>query len=402
MTDDRSPPARPEPVEHRGNRAVRPLAARRPPYMMSFSRTTRGSEVEAVARRSSWRSGRIGRSAVVVASVLALAACTSTTTAPSTTTQPSGTTSIGGASDGEGLQRDFVSIVNTVRPSVVEIATSSGLGSGVIYNSRGDIVTNAHVVGSATTFRVVLYDGHTLAGTLVGIYAPDDLAVIKVSSSNLPVPAKFGNSSRLLVGDIVLAMGSPLGLQSSVTDGIVSFNGRTVSEGNGVVLPSTVQTSAAINPGNSGGALVDLAGEVVGIPTLAATDQQSGTVLPGIGFAIASNTVKLIADQLVATGHVTHSGRAALGIEGATATTAAGESVGVIIASILPGGAAEKAGLRTGDVITEVGQTPTPTLAALQDVLAGLQPGDRTTVRFTHSDGTEETVTVTLGELTSS
>src|SRR5579859_4504188 len=130
----------------------------------------------------------------------------------------------------------------------------------------------------------------------------------------------------------VTELGNPLGLASSVTEGIVSFNGRTVSEGNGVVLPNTVQTSAAINPGNSGGALVNLNAQVIGIPTLAATDPQlGGGSAPGIGFAIPSNTVKLIAGQLVASGKVVNSGPAALGIMGATATDVSGQPVGVVV-----------------------------------------------------------------------
>src|SRR6202011_5414375 len=146
-----------------------------------------------------------------------------------------------------------------------------------------------------------------------------------------PAAAKFADSSRVAVGAIALAIGNPLGLSSSVTQGVVTFNGRTVGEGNGVVLPDTVQTSAAINPGNSGGALVDIKGAVIGIPTLAATDPQlGGGAAAGIGFAIPSNTVKLIAGQLVSSGRVVNSGRAALGIRGSTATDVSGRPVGVI------------------------------------------------------------------------
>jgi len=124
------------------------------------------------------------------------------------------------------------------------------------------------------------------------VYRPDDLAVIKVKGDNARLtPARFADSAGVPVGAITLAIGNPLGLASSVTDGIVSFNGRTVGEGNGVLLPSTIQTSAPINPGNSGGALVDLDGRVIGIPTLAASDTQLGGAAPGIGFANPANTV---------------------------------------------------------------------------------------------------------------
>src|SRR5215472_8603800 len=190
-----------------------------------------------------------------------------------------------------------------------------GLGSGEIYDTKGDIVTNAHVVGTATTFVVTVSSGKQLPGTLVGSFPPDDLAVIKVDGAGLK-PATFGDSSKLEPGQSVLAIGNPLGLEGSVTSGIVSALGRVVSEGpGGGTLPDAIQTSAAINPGNSGGALVNLNSEVVGIPTLAALSPGTQAPAPGIGFAISSNRAKVIADQLVANGKVTNSGRAYLGIQ---------------------------------------------------------------------------------------
>lgn len=313
----------------------------------------------------------------------------------STAVAPSGT---GGSA--AALQNDFVAVVNQVRPSVVEITTSSGLGSGVVYDTAGDIVTNDHVVGTATAFQVTFFNGQTHAGTLVGTFVPGDLAVIKAALPAGVKPAVFGDSSKLQVGDIALAIGNPLGLASSVTDGIISFNGRTVGEGNGVVLPDTVQTSAPINPGNSGGALVGIDSEVIGIPTLAATDQQlGGGSAPGIGFAIPSNTVKQIASQLVSSGKVTNSGRAALGISGATASDASGNPIGVIVTQVESGGPADKAGIQPGDLVTSVAGQPTPTLAALQDVLAGQSPGASVPVMVTTASGAAKTVTVVLGTL---
>ena len=144
-------------------------------------------------------------------------------------------------------------MVNKVRPSVVEISASSGLGSGVVLDAQCDIVTNDHVVGNATQFQVTYFTGQTVAGSVVGAYPADDLAVIKASPSNGVTAATFADSMRLQAGDIALAVGNPLGLASSVTQWIVSFIGRTVPEGNGVVLPDVVQPSADINPGNSGG-----------------------------------------------------------------------------------------------------------------------------------------------------
>ena len=161
------------------------------------------------------------------------------------------------------LQGAYVSVLHRARPSVVEISTEIGLGAGVIYNREGDIVTNAHVVQGATTVRVRLADGRRLRGAVVGSYDPDDLAVVHVNATGLR-PATFADSSKVRAGDLVLAIGNPLGLVGTVTDGIVSAKARTVDEGGGVVLPSTIQTSAAINPGNSGGGLVDLDGREIG------------------------------------------------------------------------------------------------------------------------------------------
>jgi S1-C subfamily serine protease len=153
----------------------------------------------------------------------------------------------------------MVAIIKQLTPSVVVIETDSGLGSGVIYDATGDIVTNAHVVGTAKSFKVTLSNGKSYTGSLVGSYTADDIAVVRITAPGL-APAVFGDSSQLSVGDFVLAMGNPLGLQSSVTEGIVSALGRQVSEPSGNTLPDVIQTSAAINPGNSGGALVDLLG----------------------------------------------------------------------------------------------------------------------------------------------
>jgi putative serine protease PepD len=198
------------------------------------------------------------------------------------------------------LQQHFVSVVNAVSPSVVQIRTPQDLGSGIVFDARGDVVTNAHVVGNAKSLVVTLASGDKHPATIVGKDTQNDLAVIRLTGGR-PQPATFADSSKVEVGDIALALGNPLGLRSSVTQGIISAVGRSVSEGNGVTLSSTIQTSAEINPGNSGGALVDLAGRVIGIPTLAALDPQMGSgQAPGIGFAIDSNTVRQIAGALLA------------------------------------------------------------------------------------------------------
>jgi len=290
------------------------------------------------------------------------------------------------------LQDQQVSVIAAVKPSVVQIETADGLGSGVIYDSNGDIVTNAHVVGSATAFKVTRSSGKTYPGKLVGTYLPDDIAVIRISAAGL-VPAAFGDSSALAVGDFVLAIGNPLGLGSSVTEGIVSALNRQVSEPNGYALPDVIQTSAAINPGNSGGALVDLAGHVVGIPTLAATDPQIGGSAPGIGFAISSNRARSIADQLISTGKVTSSGRAYLGIQLQDATTG-----GALVYAVTAGGPAAKAGLVAGDVITALDGTTVQDGTTLVDLVAAHQPGDVVKLTVTHQDGSTTTVRLTLGQ----
>jgi S1-C subfamily serine protease len=274
------------------------------------------------------------------------------------------------------------------------VVTNAGLGSGIVYDAQGDIVTNNHVVAGAQTIAVVTSDGKQYPATLVGTFAPDDLAVVHINASGLH-PAKFANSSTLQVGDIVMAIGNPLGLQSSVTEGIVSAMRVAIPEGNGVTLPSAIQTTAAINPGNSGGALVNLKEQVVGIPTLAATDPQlGGGAAPGIGFAIPSNTVSLITNQLIQTGSVTNSGRAALGAQ--VANTG---GHGALVSTVVTGGPAAQAGIMTGDVITAIDRQSVTGLQAVADVLITLKPGQQVTVDLTHSDGTTGTVTVTLGEL---
>jgi putative serine protease PepD len=264
----------------------------------------------------------------------------------------------------------------------------------VIFDSKGDVVTNDHVVSGADGFQVTLANGRQYQARLVGTFAADDLAVLHLDAAGLH-PASFADSSRLAVGDVTLAIGNPLGLQSSVTQGIVSALGRTVNEDNGVALPGVIQTSAAINPGNSGGALVNLQGQVIGIPTLAATDPElGGSAAPGIGFAIPSNTVRNVASQLANQGKVTNSHRAFLGIQVAATT-----SGGALVAQVQSGGPAAKAGIRAGELIVEVNGTATPDPGTLAEVLAGLNPGQTVNVVVESPDGTKRTVKVTLGQL---
>ncbi|MET7484745.1 trypsin-like peptidase domain-containing protein [Streptomyces sp. NPDC005538] len=306
---------------------------------------------------------------------------------------------------GEDLQSDYQKVIKEVLPSVVQIQASSDLGSGVVYDDRGHIVTNAHVVGDEKTFKVTTANSEdVLTAKLVYSYPEQDLAVVKLDK----VPdglkaATLADSSKVAVGQIVLAMGSPLGLSSSVTQGIVSATGRTVSEGGsdggtGATIANMVQTSAAINPGNSGGALVNLDGQVIGIPTLAATDPSfGGGAAPGIGFAIPSSMVKTVAGQIVKDGKVTDSGRAALGITGRTVVDASYQAAGVAVVDVKSGGAADKAGILAGDIITKLGDTEISTITSLSEALASDKPGQRTTVTYTRN-GASKKVDVTLGE----
>ncbi|MFF2653410.1 S1C family serine protease [Streptomyces sp. NPDC058045] len=304
------------------------------------------------------------------------------------------------------LQSDYERVIRNVLPSVVQIQGSKDLGSGVVYDDQGHVVTNAHVVGDQKTFKVTTAGSEqVLAADLVSSYPADDLAVIKLRKMPAGLrAASFGDTAGVAVGQIVLAMGSPLGLSSSVTQGIVSATGRTVSEGSsgggtGATISDMVQTSAAINPGNSGGALVNLDGKVIGIPTLAATDPDlGGSAAPGIGFAIPASTVKTIAGQIVQHGKVTESGRAALGVTGRTVVGPDFAPTGVAVVSVKSGGAADKAGIRAGDIITKVGDQPVTTIASLTETLAGLKPGTKVQVTYVRG-GSEHSTNATLGQL---
>jgi putative serine protease PepD len=325
--------------------------------------------------------------AAIVAGAIVAGASLATSSTP-----PSKTTTTVATQPGLALQGAIVSVVQSVSPSVVQIEDQTGLGSGIVFDTAGDIVTNHHVVSGAKSFMVTTSSGRQYRGTLVGSFPPDDLAVIKVSGAHLK-PATFADSSKLNVGDLAIAIGNPLGLRSSVTDGIVSAFRDAVQEDNNVTLPSVIQTSAAINPGNSGGALVDIQGRVIGIPTLAATDPQlGGGSAPGIGFALPSNLVKDIAGQIVANGKVVDSHRAYLGIS-------AGDTSGngVYVGSVKAGGPAAKAGIRVGDAIVSVEGQQISTTSVLSTVLAELKPGRNVAVVVKSQSGTKTTLQVTLG-----
>jgi putative serine protease PepD len=217
------------------------------------------------------------------------------------------TSTLTGSSSTTAETTSLASVAATVLPSVVSIQTESAVGSGVIITADGSILTNNHVVATAqgTTVHVTFNSGKTATATIVGTDPTHDLAVIKVSGVSGLTPITFADSSTVKVGDTVLAVGSPLGLDGSVTSGIVSALNRTIEVGaensrSTGSLAGAIQTDAAINPGNSGGALVNSAGQLIGINTAiasASSSGESGSI--GVGFAISSNTAKQVADQLL-------------------------------------------------------------------------------------------------------
>ena len=310
-----------------------------------------------------------------------------------------------GSGPANALQRQYENVIKAVLPSVVQISTAQAQGSGVVYDDEGDIVTNAHVVGSASTVQVTPdVGGGTLTAKVLGVYAPDDLAVIRVTSGRGSLhPATFGQSAGVVAGQIVLALGSPLGLTGSATQGIISATGRTLIETDPtdsgavktITIAGTLQTSAAINSGNSGGALVTLSGQVIGLPTAAALNA-GGDDSTGIGFAIPSDTVTWIARQLISAGRVSGPGQATLGLSASSAAASSGHRAWATIVSVSADGPAASAGLRPGDVITSVDGSAIEGEAQLAALLAALKPGMQVYLAYTRS-GVTHSATVTLG-----
>jgi putative serine protease PepD len=306
-----------------------------------------------------------------------------------------------------------------VLPSVVSITFESdvgdGEGSGVIISSDGQILTNNHVVAPAADggqLSVTFADGSKADARILGRDPATDLAVIQAEDVSGLTPAKLGNSADLHVGDTVLAIGSPLGLEGSVSAGIVSALDRSITLSNDVpespfgnngepqATPSAVidaiQTDAAINPGNSGGALINTDGEVVGINTAIASlaggggvGSQSGNI--GVGFAIPIDSARSVAEQLVENGEATH---AFLGVR----ITDSEDGSGAVVAQVDEGTPAADAGLQQGDVITKVDDTEVTSGSDLTSAIRSHQPGDKVTITYTR-DGDQKTAEVTLGEL---
>jgi putative serine protease PepD len=280
----------------------------------------------------------------------------------------------------------------------------SGTGSGEVIRSDGYILTNNHVISIAAnggSVEVLFADGQTAAATITGRDPQTDLAVLKVQVSHELKVIPLSSSSSVKVGQPVVAIGAPLGLSGTVTSGIVSALDRTVEvpgeSDRSALLVSALQTDAAINPGNSGGALVNCAGQLVGVPTAGATVPNSGGGSIGLGFAIPVDLAKSIADEIIATGRVTHAffGLQTVPIPPAAAAQA-GLPEGLFVQTVTPGGPAAQAGLRPDDVITSIDGEPATSNLQLQELTLTKKPGDTVPIGYTRA-GHSATTTVTLG-----
>jgi putative serine protease PepD len=269
---------------------------------------------------------------------------------------------------------------------------AQGEGSGFVIDKQGRIVTNAHVVEGANSITVKFQDGSTAKATLVGSDPSTDVAVVKVNvAASKLKPLTLGNSSDVEPGQGVVAIGSPFGLEGTITAGIVSAVHRTIQAPDGSRISSVIQTDAAINKGNSGGPLLNAQGEVIGINSQIEGDS-GGNV--GVGFAVPINTARQIASQLISSGKVEH---AFLGVQVESVTT---PIFGARIRSVEAGSAAAKAGLRAGDVIGTVDGKSVTTSEALQSAIASHKPGDKITLGISRG-GNRTTVTATLGSRSS-
>jgi putative serine protease PepD len=299
-------------------------------------------------------------------------------------------------------------VANQVIPSVVTIAASgpggSGTGSGEVIRSDGYILTNNHVISIAAhggTVEVLFSDGQTAPATIAGRDPQTDLAVLHVQPPRQLKVIALGSSASVKVGEPVVAVGAPLGLSGTVTSGIISALDRTVEvpgdNDRSALLVSAMQTDAAINPGNSGGALVNCADQLIGVPTAGATVPGSGGGSIGLGFAIPVDLAKTIADEIIATGRVTHAffGLATVPIPPAAAAQA-GLPEGLFVQAVTPGGPAAMAGLRIDDVITSIDGQPATSNIQLQELTLTKKPGDTVSLGYTRA-GQSATATVTLG-----
>jgi len=278
------------------------------------------------------------------------------------------------------------SIYRLAYKGVVEIAASQGQGSGFVYDGNGHIVTNAHVVEGASSVFVKFWNGKSYTAQVVGIDASTDLAVLKVNAPVSEVfPLSLGDSSKLAVGDSVVAIGSPFGLEGTVTSGIVSALHREMTSPNHFAIDNSIQTDAAINHGNSGGPLLDSQGKVVGVTSQIESNSGGNE---GVGFAIPSNTVSSIAAQLISNGKAEH---AFLGV----VLRDSSSQTGAAISQVRAGTPAAQANLRAGDVVTAAAGKPIASASELRAVINAHRPGDAISVTYTRG-GQSHAVKVTL------
>jgi serine protease Do len=308
-------------------------------------------------------------------------------TVPVSTVQPS-------------IENAVENVVQEVSPAVVRIVSTKevldyfflqvvpqqGLGSGVIIRPDGLILTNNHVIEDASKIEVTLSDGKTYKGKVVGADPISDVALVKINATNLPY-VELGDSSKLKVGQFVVAIGNPYGLDHTVTVGVVSALERNINVGN-KTMHGVIQTDAAINPGNSGGPLVSLNGKVVGINTMIYQNAQ------GLGFAVSSNTCKKVINSILKNGKVEWP---FLGVEVTTMTQEIADQLhmkyvpGVLVAKVMKGSAAEKAGIKQGDIITSIEGTPVKTSDQLIDIIRSHNVGDHIIVEVVRK-GLKETL----------
>ena len=341
---------------------------------------------------------------------------TTTSAATSTTQQASASTQSSSKNTSSSTQvkaGDYTSIYDAVRPSIVRITTggdqsnpfsnqATGLGSGIVLDTEGHILTNYHVVNGSSTVQVTFSDDATAEADVVGKDPGDDIAVIKVKnvdSSELH-PAKLGDSSAMKVGEVVAAIGNPFGLDGTFTTGVISGLDRTLpSSSDGRPIRGLLQTDAAVNPGNSGGALINMDGEIIGINT--AIENPGGNSFAGIAYAVPINTPKQFLSQLTSGDTITH---ARLGISGRTLTAADAKDLGidhgVAVISVERGSAADDAGLQgssngTGDVIVAIDGKDMKTFDDLANYVDSKSIGDKITLKV-HRDGKDTDLTATL------
>ncbi len=278
---------------------------------------------------------------------------------------------------GLSLQQIYEKAIVSVVSISCSTASGSASGTGVVLSADGYLLTNAHVIEGATDIDVLCFDGRTMSAAIVGADAVSDLAVLHVDASDLSA-AEFGNSDALRVGDVVVAIGDPLGaeLRGTMTNGIVSAINRDLNT-NGRTM-TLIQTNAALNSGNSGGPLLNCYGQVIGINTMKIGDSMSSAGVEGLGFAIPSATVKQIVDQLLKQGYV--SGRPSLGIAGITLSTRelmlSRLPQGFYITEVDPDSSAAENGIKAGDVLLYLDKTRITGSESLQTALYSYEPGD--------------------------